>query len=138
MFPRPHILSSLNCISENIQVTEGRMLAGPALVGTLYKLQAGKPVILHSIPSRGKGSFFLFQTVQIGFGAHPTSCLVGTGGPIPGVKSPLRDADNSHPSNVKIKTEICNILFFYPEDETKRPFQNNGTLCFKISQHLVT
>ena len=62
MFPRPDILSSLNYISENIQVTEGRMLAGPALVGTLYKLQAGKPVILHSIPSRGKGTFFLFQT----------------------------------------------------------------------------
>lgn len=34
------------------------MLAGPALVGVLYRLQAGKSVILHSIPSRGKGNFF--------------------------------------------------------------------------------
>jgi hypothetical protein len=34
--------------------------------------------------------------VQIGSGAHPASCTVGTGGPFPGTKArPGRDADHS-------------------------------------------
>jgi len=32
-----------------------------------------------------EGIFFLFKSVQICSVAHPTSCSVGTGGPVPGV-----------------------------------------------------
>jgi hypothetical protein len=36
---------------------------------------------------------------QTGSGAHPASCTMGTGGPIPGAKArPGRDADHSHHS----------------------------------------
>ena len=109
MFHRPNILSLLNSISENIQVTEGCILTGPALVGVLYKLQAGKPVILYSVPNRGKGFFFPERPDR--FWGPPNLLFSENGGPIPGVKPPLRDADNSHPYNVKIKKELCKILF---------------------------
>jgi hypothetical protein len=44
--------------------------------------------------------------VQTGFGAHPASCTVGTGGPFPGGKArPGRDADLSPPSSDKVENE---------------------------------
>jgi hypothetical protein len=44
--------------------------------------------------------------VQSGFGAHPASCTVGTGGPSPGAKvRPGRDADHSPPSSTEVKNE---------------------------------
>jgi hypothetical protein len=75
------------------------MLTGPASLGVMYRMQAGKPIILHSIPRTGNGYFS--PSVQIGFVANPTRS-VGTGGPIPRVKPPLCDADNLHPSSVNI------------------------------------
>ena len=57
------------------------MLAGPALVGVLYRLQVGKPVILHSIPSRGKGFFFSFQECPDLFCGPPNFLFSGNWGP---------------------------------------------------------
>jgi hypothetical protein len=44
--------------------------------------------------------------VQIGSGAHPASCTMGTGGPFPGAKArPGRDAGHSIPSNAEVVNE---------------------------------
>jgi hypothetical protein len=44
--------------------------------------------------------------VQIGSGAHPASCPIGTGGSFPGGKArPGRDADHSPPSSAEVKYE---------------------------------
>jgi hypothetical protein len=44
--------------------------------------------------------------VQIGSGAHPASCTMGTGGPFPGGKAlPGRDADHSSPSSAEVVNE---------------------------------
>jgi hypothetical protein len=37
-------------------------------------------------PAKEKGFFFSSLCVQTGFGVHPASCLMGNGGPFPGVK----------------------------------------------------
>jgi hypothetical protein len=59
-----------------------------------------------SIPGRGRGFFSSSPSVQTGFGAHPASCPMGTGGPFPGGKArPGRDADHSPPSSVEVKYE---------------------------------
>jgi hypothetical protein len=44
--------------------------------------------------------------VQTGSGAHPASCIMGTGGPFPwGKARPGRDADYSLPSNAEVANE---------------------------------
>jgi hypothetical protein len=44
--------------------------------------------------------------VQTASGAHPASCTMGTGGPIPGGKArPGRDADHSPPPNAEVVNE---------------------------------
>jgi hypothetical protein len=44
--------------------------------------------------------------VQIGSGAHPASCTLGTGGPFPGGKAPPgRDAYHSPPSSAEVVNE---------------------------------
>jgi hypothetical protein len=44
--------------------------------------------------------------VQTGFGAHPASCIMGTGGPFPGTNArPGRDADHSPPSCADVENE---------------------------------
>jgi hypothetical protein len=44
--------------------------------------------------------------VQTGSGAHPASCIVGTGGSLPGGKGrPGRVADHSPPSSAEVKKE---------------------------------
>jgi hypothetical protein len=44
----------------------------------------------------GAKDFSYSLCVQIGSGAHPASCTMGTGGPFPGAKArPGRDADHS-------------------------------------------
>jgi hypothetical protein len=44
--------------------------------------------------------------VQTGSGAHPASCTMGTGGPLPGGKArPVRDADHSPPSSAEVVNE---------------------------------
>jgi hypothetical protein len=48
---------------------------------------------------------------QTGSGAHPTSCTMGTGGPIPGDKArPRRDADHSPPSSAEVVSEELYLL----------------------------
>jgi hypothetical protein len=45
-------------------------------------------------------------SVQTGFGAHPASCTVGTGGSFPGGKArPGSDADHSPPSSAEVKKQ---------------------------------
>jgi hypothetical protein len=44
--------------------------------------------------------------VQTGSEAHPASCTMGSGGPIPRAKArPGRDADHSPPSSAEVKNE---------------------------------
>jgi hypothetical protein len=44
--------------------------------------------------------------VQAGSGAHPASCTMGTGGPLPGGKArPGRDADHSPSSSAEVVNE---------------------------------
>ena len=43
--------------------------------------------------------------VQTGPGAHPASCIMGTG-PFPGVKRPGRGADHQPPSGAEIKEKV--------------------------------
>jgi hypothetical protein len=44
--------------------------------------------------------------VQTGSGAHPASCTMGTGGPLPGGKvRPVRDADHSPLSSAEVVNE---------------------------------
>jgi hypothetical protein len=58
-------------------------------------LRAGRPVFY----SRQGQEIFLFS----GSGAHTASYPVGTGGWLPGVKRPGREADHSPPSSAEIK-----------------------------------
>jgi hypothetical protein len=54
----------------------------------------------------GARDFSSILFVQTGSGAHPTSCTMGTLGPIPGGKARQgRDADHSLPSSAKVKNE---------------------------------
>jgi hypothetical protein len=58
-----------------------------------------------SIPDKGRG-FSSSPCVQTSYGAHTTSCTMGTGGPFLGGKArPGRDADHSPPSCAKVKNE---------------------------------
>jgi hypothetical protein len=44
--------------------------------------------------------------IQTGFGAHPASCTMGTGGSFPrGKARPGRDADHSSPSSAEVNNE---------------------------------
>jgi hypothetical protein len=44
--------------------------------------------------------------IEIYSGAHPASCPVGTGGPVPGAKArPGRDSDHSTASSVEVENE---------------------------------
>jgi hypothetical protein len=49
------------------------------------------------------GSNFPLYYVWTGFGAHPASYSMGTGGSFPGVKRLGREADRSPPSSAKVK-----------------------------------
>jgi hypothetical protein len=53
-----------------------------------------------SIAERG-GGFFLYPVRPAGSGAHPASCIMGTGGKA----RPRPDADHSPPSNAEVKKE---------------------------------
>jgi hypothetical protein len=51
----------------------------------------------------GAKDFSSSLCVQIGSGAHPASCTMGTGGPFPGGKARQgRDADHSPPSSAEV------------------------------------
>jgi hypothetical protein len=54
----------------------------------------------------GAEDFSSSPCVQTGYGAHPASYPIGTGGPFPGGKArPGRDADHSPPSSAEVKKE---------------------------------
>jgi hypothetical protein len=54
----------------------------------------------------GTEDFSSSLCVQTGSGAHPTSCPMSTGGPLPGGKAlPGRDADHSPPSSAEVVNE---------------------------------
>jgi hypothetical protein len=54
----------------------------------------------------GAKDFSFSLCVQTGSGAHPASCIMGTGGPFPGGKArPGRDADHSPPSCAEVVNE---------------------------------
>jgi hypothetical protein len=54
----------------------------------------------------GAKDFSSSLCVQIGSGAHPASCTMGTEGTFPGGKArPGRDADHSPPSSAKVVNE---------------------------------
>jgi hypothetical protein len=54
----------------------------------------------------GANDFSHSLFVQTGCGAHPASCTMGTGGPLPGAKArPGRDADHSSPSSAEVEYE---------------------------------
>jgi hypothetical protein len=54
----------------------------------------------------GAEDFSSIPCVQIGSGAHPDSCTMGTGDPFPGGKARLgRDAVHSPPSSAEVKYE---------------------------------
>jgi hypothetical protein len=54
----------------------------------------------------GAEDFSSSVCVQTGSGAHPASCIMGTGGPFPGGKArPGRDADHSPPSSTEVMNE---------------------------------
>jgi hypothetical protein len=51
----------------------------------------------------GSKDFSCSLCVQIGSGAHPASCTMGTGSPFPGAKArPGRDADHSPLSSAEV------------------------------------
>jgi hypothetical protein len=47
--------------------------------------------------------FSLFHNAQTGSGAHPASCIMGTGGCFPEVKRQRREADHSPPTTAEVK-----------------------------------
>jgi hypothetical protein len=57
-------------------------------------------------PRQWQKDFSCSLCVQTDSGAHPASCTMGTGGPIPGAKAwPGCDADHSPPSSAKVENE---------------------------------
>jgi hypothetical protein len=57
-------------------------------------------------PEQRRESLSSSLCLQIGSGAHPASCTMGTGGLFPGAKTrPGRDADHSPPSSAEVENE---------------------------------
>jgi hypothetical protein len=57
-------------------------------------------------PRQRQEDFSYNLWVQTGYGAHPASCTMGTGGPLTGVKArPGRNADHSPPSSAEVMNE---------------------------------
>jgi hypothetical protein len=54
----------------------------------------------------GAKDFSSILCAQTGYGAHPASCTMGTGGPFPGGKArPGRDANHSPSSSAEVENE---------------------------------
>jgi hypothetical protein len=63
----------------------------------------------------GAKDFSSSLCVQTGSGAHPASCIMGTGSPFPGGKErPGRDADHSPPSSAEVVNE-CELYLLSPQ-----------------------
>jgi hypothetical protein len=52
---------------------------------------------------------FTCPIIQIGFGVHPTSYTMGTGGSFPEVKGPGREVDHSPPTSAEVKKMLIYI-----------------------------
>jgi hypothetical protein len=60
----------------------------------------------------GAKKFSSILFVQTGYGAHPASSTMGSGGPFPGGKArPGRDDDHSPPSSAEVVNEYELYLF---------------------------
>jgi hypothetical protein len=81
----------------------------------------------------GAVNFSLHHRVQNGSGAHPVSCLMGTGALLVGVKRPRCEADHSPPSSAEIKEWVA-IYVHSPNTPSWRGAQlkhrDNFTLTF--------
>jgi hypothetical protein len=53
----------------------------------------------------GERDYSLLHSVKTDSGAHPAYCSVGTGGDVPGVKWPVREAEHSRSSGVEVKND---------------------------------
>jgi hypothetical protein len=81
-----------------------------AIGGWFYKSSSGSIVSDYRLDDRGSPTeaedFSSSPYVQTGYGAHPASYPMDTGGPFPGGKArPGRDADHSPPSSSEVKKE---------------------------------
>jgi hypothetical protein len=47
------------------------------------------------------------HSVQNGTGAHPVSYTIGSGGSVPGLKRPGREANHSHPSTAEVQNGMA-------------------------------
>jgi hypothetical protein len=57
-------------------------------------------------PRQRQKDFSSNFSLQTGSGAHPDSCTIRTGGPLPGAKARTgRDADHSPPFSAEVKNE---------------------------------
>jgi hypothetical protein len=79
----------------------------------VYVLDNWGTVVLFWVLGR---DLLLFHRIQTSIETHPPSCLVDTRGHSPGVKQPVREADNSPSSSAKIKnawgyTSVCHYVF---------------------------
>jgi hypothetical protein len=80
-------------------------------------------------PRQRRKDFSSSLIVQIGSGAHPASCTMGTGGPFPGAEEqPGRDADHSPPSSAKVENEY-ELYILSPQAP---PWRVVGQLQLKI------
>jgi hypothetical protein len=60
---------------------------------------------------RGKDNFSLLRRVQVGYGAHPASYPIGTGGSCPEVKRPVCETDHSPPYGAEVKNSGVFIVW---------------------------
>jgi hypothetical protein len=101
MFERRYTASSRSFISFTYTKRVNRVAQ------SVYCLATGWTAGLSRFDSRQRRKDFSSSLcVQTGSGAHPASCTMGIGGPIPGAKArPGRDADHSPPSSAEIENE---------------------------------
>jgi hypothetical protein len=71
------------------------------LIGVVTRLQAEQPRNQRSVP--GGMRFFLLRSIQTGLGAHPFSCLMGTGSLSLGMKGQGYKTVKSTPSSALSK-----------------------------------
>jgi hypothetical protein len=83
------------------------------VIQTLHSIRGSSVNIVSDYGLDNRGStpiktedFSSSPCVHTGSGAHPASCLMGTGGRFPrGKARPGRDADHSPPSSAEVKNE---------------------------------
>jgi hypothetical protein len=71
-------------------------------VSVVTRLRAGISEVRFLVRER---DFPFHQDVQTGSGAHPVSCVVGTGTIFAVVRRPAREGDHPPPSGAEVKSE---------------------------------